>query len=130
MYVSRGGYVKSLLFAVLLCAGFAMGQESPSANPGADTNHKAKGEVTVQGCVSRSNGDYTLIKQDPGETYELQATGKIKLRHYIGQRVEVTGQEAPSMSTSSDSMARIGSASPVTISVSSIRTIAKECAAQ
>ena len=41
-------------------------------------------------------------------TYELQATGKIKLRRYLGQRVEVTGTESPSMSTSSDTSARIG----------------------
>ena len=87
----------------------------------------SKGQVTVQGCVGRSSGDYVLIKQNPAMTYELQATGKIKLRQYLGQRVEVTGKESPSMSTSSDAMTRTGSPSPVTLTITSIKTIAKEC---
>ena len=47
----------------------------------------------MQGCVSRFSGDYILMKQNPAMTYELQATGKTKLRQYLGQRVEVTGRE-------------------------------------
>lgn len=119
--------VKPLLFALLLSASFALAQGNQPAGTTSDDSQHGKAQVTVQGCVSRSSGDYTLIKQDPGITYELQASGKIKLRRYVGQQVEVTGQQSPSMSTSSDTMARTGSASPVTISVSSIRTIAKEC---
>jgi hypothetical protein len=84
----------------------------------------------VQGCVGRSSGDYILMKQDPGMTYELQATGKTKLRQYLGQQVEVTGTESPSMSTSSDTSARAGSPSPVTLTVTSIKTIDKECPAR
>jgi hypothetical protein len=83
----------------------------------------------VQGCVGRSSGDYVLTKQDPGMTYELQATGKIKIHQYLGQRVEVTGTESPSMSTSSDTSARSGSPSPVTLTITSIKTIEKECRA-
>jgi len=60
-------------------------------------------------------------------TYELQATGKIKLREYLRQRVEVTGREGPTMSSSSDSLNKTGSASPVTISVNAIKTIANAC---
>jgi hypothetical protein len=87
----------------------------------------SKGQITVQGCVSRSSGDYTLIKQNPAMTYELQGSHKVKLRNYLGQRVEVTGRTSPSMSTSSDSMARTGSAAPVTITITSIRTLDKDC---
>ena len=122
--------MKPLSFALLLSASFALGQGNQSAAATSDNSKHAKGEVTVEGCVSRAGGDYILIKQDPAVTYELQASGKIKLRRYMGQRVEVTGQESPSMSTSSDTMTRTGSASPVTISISSIRTIAKECSAR
>lgn len=119
--------MKSLLFALLLCASFALGQENKAASAAPEKSKDAKGQVTVEGCVSRFSGDYILVKQNPAITYELQASGKIKLRRYMGQRVEVTGQESPSMSTSSDSMTKVGSASPVTITVTSIRTIAKEC---
>ena len=84
-------------------------------------------EVTIQGCVGRFSGDYILTKQDPAITYELQTTGKIRLRWYLGQRVEVTGTEGPSMSTSSDALARTGSASAVTLTITSIKTVAKRC---
>jgi hypothetical protein len=77
--------------------------------------------------VSRSSGDYILMKQEPTMTYELQATNKIKLRNYMGQRVEVTGKESTSMSTSSDSTARMGSAAPVTLTITSIKTLDKDC---
>lgn len=119
--------MRGLLFALLLSASFALGQnnQAPSAAPA--KSKAAKGEVTVEGCVSRFSGDYILVKQNPAMTYQLQGSRKIKLRAYMGQRVEVIGEESPSMSTSSDSMTKVGSPSPVTITISSIRTIAKEC---
>ena len=118
----------TLLVVPVIWASVLLAQESnaPSGS-GQDNSKHAKGQVTVQGCVGRSTGDYILTKQDPGMTYELQATGKTKLRHYLGQRVEVTGKESPSMSTSSDTSARMGSPASVTLTVTSIRTIDKEC---
>jgi len=85
-------------------------------------------QVTVRGCVSKASGDYILEKQNPAMTYELQATGKIKLAHYLGQRVEVTGTTSPSMATSSDAIER-GAPAPVTLTISSMRTVSKECTA-
>ena len=112
----------------MIWTGILLAQESnPPSGSSQDNSKHAKGQITVQGCVSRSTGDYILTKQDPGMTYELQATGKTKLRHYLGQRVEVTGNESPSMSTSSDTSARMGSPASVTLTVTSIRTIDKEC---
>jgi hypothetical protein len=116
-----------LFFALLLSSTLLLAQGS---NPNNSSQHNSKdsnGEVTLQGCVSRSSGDYILMKQNPAVTYQLQATGKIKLRHYLGERVEATGSESPTMSTSSDAMNKVGSASPVTFTITSIRTIAKEC---
>jgi hypothetical protein len=115
--------MKTLLCALLLSSSFLLAQDS-----NATTDQKgAKGQITVQGCVSRASGDFILIKQDPAVTYELQGTHKIKLSHYLGQHVEVTGSESPTLSSSSDSMRR--SASPVTLTITSIRTIDKECSA-
>ena len=81
----------------------------------------------MQGCVSRFGGDYILMKQNPAVTYQLDATGKIRLRHYLGQRVEAIGTESPTMSTSSDAMDKVGSPAPVTLTITSIRTIDKDC---
>jgi hypothetical protein len=119
---------KTMLVVLVIWASVLLAQESnaPSGS-GQDNSKHAKGQVTVQGCVGRSTGDYILTKQDPGMTYELQATGKTKLRQYLGKRVEVTGNESPSMSTSSDTSARTGSPAPVTLTITSIKTIDKEC---
>lgn len=118
--------MKPLFFVLLFSAGFAVAQGNTRASA-PDHSKYSKGQVTIQGCVSRSQGDYILIKQDPGVTYELQATGKVRLHDYLGQRVEVTGEEGPSLSSSSDAINKVGSASSTTITVSSIKTIAKEC---
>ena len=117
--------MRKLFFALLLSGSFLLAQDSSTTSQ--DTSKDSKGRVTVQGCVSRASGDYILMKQDPAVTYELQAANKIKLSRYLGQRVEVIGKESPSMSTSSDSSARAGSPSPVTLTVTSIKTIDKEC---
>jgi hypothetical protein len=119
--------MRKLWVVLLLSGSFLLAQDSNPSTTSQQNSKAPKGEVTVQGCVGRSSGDYILTKQNPGMTYELQATGKTKLRQYLGQRVEVTGKESPSMSTSSDALTKTGSASSVTITITSIKTIAKEC---
>jgi hypothetical protein len=117
--------MRKLFFAVLLSSSFLLAQNTNTMSQG--TSKNSRGQVTIQGCVSRESGDFILMKQDPGVTYELQAAHKIKLSKYLGQRVEVIGTESPSMSTSSDTSARSGSPSPVTLTVTSIKTLDKEC---
>jgi hypothetical protein len=119
--------MRKFCFALLLSGGFLLAQDSNPGNPSQHNAKDSKGQVTLQGCVSRSSGDYILMKQDPGVSYELQATGKTRLRKYLGQRVEVTGSESPTLSSSSDAMNKVGSAAPVTLTVTSIRTLDKEC---
>jgi hypothetical protein len=119
--------MRELWFVWLLSSSFLLAQDS---NPDTVSQHKSKSskeEITLQGCVGRSSGDYVLTKQNPAITYELQATGKTRLRQYLGQRVEVTGTESPSLSTSSDALTKTGSASSVTLTITSIKTIAKQC---
>jgi hypothetical protein len=116
-----------LFFALLLSSSFLLAQDNNTTGQGASKD--SKGSVTIQGCVSRASGDYILMKLDPAVTYELQATNRIKLRRYLGQQVEVTGTKSPSMETSSDAVSRT-SPSPVTLTITSIKTIAKECPAR
>ncbi|HXR15551.1 MAG TPA: hypothetical protein VN777_05005 [Terriglobales bacterium] len=119
--------MRTFWFVLLLSGGFLLAQDSNPSTTSQPKSKASKGEITVQGCVSRFSGDYILMKQDPAMTWELQATGKIRLRQYLGQRVEVTGKESPSMSTSSDALTRTGSAASVTLTIASIKTVAKEC---
>jgi hypothetical protein len=117
------------LVLVISAAVLLAHDNNPSSGANRDSSEHAKGQTTVQGCVGRSNGDYILVKQDPAVTYELRSSGKTKLGHYLGQQVEVTGRKSASLSTSSDFLAgRVPS--PVTITVTSIKTITKECTEQ
>lgn len=115
----------AMWLALLLSASFAWAQSTPSDQP--SNNQNNNGQVTVRGCVSRLNGDYVLTKQDPGNTFQLQQADHVKLKSYLGQRVEVTGTKMTTLPTSEDAMAKMGSASPVTIRVDTIKTISKEC---
>ena len=111
---------------LLLCATMLVyGQTVGSA--GQQPAKKSKDEITVSGCVGKSSTDYILTQPQQGNSYELQGSRNIRLRRYLGQQVEVTGVQAPSMSTSSDYLTRSGSASPVTITVTSIKTVAQRC---
>lgn len=120
--------MRKLWFVLLLSGSFVLAQDSKPSNPRHEKSKVSKGQITLQGCVAISSGDYVLFKQYPAVTYEL-ATGKskIKLGQYLGQQVEVTGNESPSLSTSSDYLTRAGSPSSVTLTITSIKTIKKWC---
>ena len=122
--------MRKLWLVLLLSGSFLLAQDSTPSTTSQNNSKVSKGQVTVQGCVSRASGDYVLTRQDPAMTYELQATGKTKLRQYLGQQVEVTGTTSPSLSTSSDALARMGSPASVTLTITSIKTVAKECTAR
>jgi len=118
------------LLTVLFAISSLMAQSGPGQSSGANKRHSNNPEVTVQGCLSIVNGDYSLMQTDPGNTYELEVSHKIKLGPHLGEQVEVTGWERPSLATSSDSFfARRGIGNSVTIMVESIRMIAKRCTA-
>ena len=125
--------MKTTLVALLVCVATLAAAQSTSANQSDSASQhpskKTKGQVTVRGCLGRSQTDYILTQPEQGNSYELERSRKLRLGPYLGQEVEVTGTESPSMSTSSDFLARSGSASPVTIRVTSIKTISKRCSA-
>jgi len=117
-----------ILLVLVISANVLLAQNSnPSDGASSDNSKPANGQTTVRGCVSRSNGDFILVKQDPAITYELHSSGKLRLGHYLGQQVEVTGKTSPSLSTSSDSTGRGGAPSSLTLTATSIKTITKEC---
>lgn len=94
---------------------------------GQDNSKDSKGQITVQGCVDRRTSNYVLTQQDPGMTYVLQGSDKIKVNKYFGQRVEVTGTKLQTLPTSADALAAGGPPSPLTIKISSIKTLDKSC---
>ena len=114
------------LVAVLFAISSLMAQSSPGQSSGANKRH-SQPEVTVQGCLGTQKGDYVLVQTDPGNTYELEESHKIKLGPHLGEQVEVTGWERPSLSTSSDVFVPNRGVSSVTIVVESVRVLAKRC---
>ena len=122
---------KALIPVILLCAALSFSQfSSQTQATGADrqTAKNTEDEITVRGCVSRSHKHFVLIQSDVGNTYQLEGNKKLQLGSYLGQEVEVSGPESPSLRTSSDFGAG-GSASPVTITVHSIKSIHPRCSA-
>lgn len=117
---------KATVVLTLLCAAVSLAQTTDASTAGQHQSKKSKDEVTVTGCVSKLNTDYILMQTEPGNSYELQSR-KIHFRQYLGQEVEVTGTKSATMSTSSDFLTRSGPASPVTITVDSIKTIHSRC---
>lgn len=114
---------KAIVLILLFMGGLLMAQSNQGpSQPPAKNN---EGKVTVQGCVGRAAGDFILMRSDPANSFVLEPTRKIKLEPYLGQQVEVTGTESPTMSTSSSFRRRPGST--VTIVVDSINTISKRC---
>jgi hypothetical protein len=114
--------MKILCVVLLLSSGLLLAQDSPAKT---DSARDSKGQITVTGCVSRANGDYILMKQDV--SYQLQPAKKMRLKNYLGQRVEITGNTSPTLSTSSDAINKVGSASALTLNIQSIKTLDKEC---
>jgi hypothetical protein len=121
---------QTMLLVLVISASALLAQDNSASSSASHYNSEhAKGQTTIQGCVGRSNGDYILVKRDPAVTYELQSSDKTKLGHYLGQQVEVIARKSPSLSTSSDFLAG-RSPSAVTLTVTSIKTITKECTEQ
>jgi hypothetical protein len=108
-----------ILVVVLFVGGWLMAQANPD-----QSSKEQKGQATVQGCVSRSSGDYILMQSNPGNSYVLHAADNIKLGRYLGHQVKVTGTESPTMSSSADAGR---AATSLSIMVTSIKTISKQC---
>ncbi len=118
--------MKSWAFLMLLLSASLVAQDSRSAS-GKDPSKQSKDQVTIRGCVSQSNGDYILMRQDPDVSYELESSGKTRLKNYFGKEVEIKGRKFPTLGSSSDALNKVGSAAPVTLKICSIRTINQFC---
>jgi CRISPR/Cas system-associated exonuclease Cas4 (RecB family) len=117
------------LLTVLFAVSSLMAQSGPGQTSSANKRRSKTSEITVQGCLGTQKDDYVLMQTDPGNTYALEVSHKIKLGPHLGEQVEVTGWERPSLSTSSDTFVPNRGVSSVTIVVESVRMLAKRCSA-
>jgi hypothetical protein len=111
-----------LLLVLLVSVGWMQAQAYPQAEPTQSTA-EAAGHMTVQGCLSGSDGNYTLTA-DNGTVYQL--TGKTaELKDHVGHEVQITAKNPNSSATSSST----GAAEQMTLEVKSMKHIAKTCKA-
>ena len=106
-------------------------QASPSAgNASAQTSGQtgsAAGEKTVTGCLSGSNGTFTLTDKH-GRSYQL--TGDTaKLTEHVGHEVKVMGTPSAGSNSGAAAGTTGGAGAEQTLEVASLKHISKSCQA-
>ncbi len=129
-----------LISVLLLGASWAVAQsdstnaQSPAARPSTSGQNDAMpassgGSTSVQGCLTSSNGKFTLTGDD-GNTYQLSGDAAT-LSHHVGHEIKVTG----SVSSETDAMQPQGGGSESgnmgtakqKLEVTSVKHISKTC---
>lgn len=103
-----------LLLMLVVSAAWVIAQDNPQSK----SAEPRSGQTTVQGCLSGTDGNYTLAA-DSGTTYQL--TGNTaELKDHVGHEVQITGTTAGSSMASSSS-------GQATLDMKSMKHISKTC---
>ncbi len=123
-----------ILSSLLLCAMWVAAQTYPnqSSNQSSSQASNAAGQTTVQGCLSGSNGNYSLTDSS-GNTYQL-AGDTSTLSEHVGHTVKITGttasSSASSKGTSKTPSSSSGANAQPTLNVSSVKHISSSCSSK
>jgi Protein of unknown function (DUF5818) len=111
-----------ILSLMLLGLTWAVAQNEGATQSG-QKGQSASGQTTVEGCLTGSNGNFTLTDKN-GMSYQL-AGDTAKLSEHVGHEVKVTGM--PSSGAAGGEGASAGTGATQTLQVSSIKHISKTC---
>ena len=112
---------KILLFALALLVTVARLQ---SLGP-SQTGTAASDQITVEGCLQGTNGDYTLSDKS-GTTYQLEGDTS-NLSVHVGHEVQITGPTSGA-SAVIDSMATEAGGTPRrTLTVEHMKQVSEKC---
>jgi hypothetical protein len=104
-------------------------QTSPNQTSSQTTPTSAGSQTTVQGCLSGSDGSYTVTDKS-GASFQLTGDTS-KLSQHVGHEIKVTGTvtsaSTPSSDGSASSAASASDSSKPTLEVSSFKHVAKTC---
>ena len=95
------------------------------AQDAAKTSGKASDLETIEGCLRRSAGQYTLI-DDTNTIHHLVGGAKL-LTHHIGHEVAITGKPGTRTLDTTPAGAASGAVVQATIEVKSVKHIADTC---
>jgi hypothetical protein len=128
--LNSGGFMRPMLFlsVLLLAASWATAQNSPAqSDPGYNQSATSAGsQVTVQGCLSGSDGKY-MLTDDQGKMYNLGGDTS-KLADHVGHEVKITGtQNASEASGEAGGGAMSNQSNQPTLEVTSMKHISKTC---
>jgi len=113
------------LSVVLLGLTWAVAQDpSTQSTPSSASGQSASGQMTVEGCLSGSNGNFTLTDKN-GMSYQLTGDAA-KLTEHVGHEVKVTGTSSGSGAAGGEN-ASTGAGGSQTLQVSSVKHVSKTC---
>jgi len=126
--------MKTVFFTLLLgamCASLALAQDAATTGQSMSPTGSSKSASPIQGCLSGSDGSYTLTQDGTGTTYKLMGD-ETQVKKHVGHEVAVTGETSGSAGTASasDQGQTPSSASSVgdnAIQVTSVKMISKQC---
>jgi hypothetical protein len=114
-----------LLSSLLLGALWLVAQTYPDQTQAPDRGTKTgNNQMTVEGCLSESNGNYTLT-DSTGNVYQL--VGGSKLSEHVGHTVKVTGTNPSHVPSSSSANTGAAPSAPPTLTVTSVKHVSSSC---
>jgi ABC-type phosphate transport system substrate-binding protein len=115
-----------LLSVLMLAACWAAAQNDSTQTTPAGSQAGEGSQTTVQGCLSGSEGSYTLMA-DNGTSYQLTGSSA-KLKEHVGHEVKITGTASPSSGQASANMGgEAGGTGIPILQVESIKHVSKTC---
>ena len=112
-----------ILSIMLLGLTWAVAQDQ-TGTASSQAGQSASSQMTVEGCLSGSNGNYTLTDKN-GTSYQL--TGETaKLSEHVGHEVKITGMPSAAAGAAGAS-ASAGAGASQTLEVSSVKHVSKTC---
>lgn len=117
---------KTPILALLLLLSAAWLQAQPSS-PASEKN-KPSDLTTISGCLSNSNGQYTLTEND-GTAHNLSGYAN-KLGHQVGREVEITGKPSFKMADTTPVGAASAAQEIPVFEVKTVTRVADTCKAK
>src|SRR6516225_10468681 len=116
-----------MISVLLLGLSWAVAQDSSAGSQGSNGSARtgAGGQMTVEGCLNGSSGNFTLTDKN-GTSYQL--TGDTSsLTEHVGHEVKITGTSGSASSGASSSSAGASGSSGQSLQVSSVKMVSKTC---